>query len=52
METEHLSWRRQDEDWVGFGGHGSSQGYLEDCDVEKGKELAFVGTWIKTRTIG
>lgn len=37
---------------LGWGNMGALISYLEDCDVEEGKELVFVGVWIATRTIG
>lgn len=49
VETGHLLRRREAEDWVEDVGAVS---FLEDCDVEEGKELVFVHMWTQTRTIG
>lgn len=48
VETGHLLWRREAEDWVEDVGAVS----FLDCDTEEGKELVFVHMWTQTRTIG
>lgn len=35
-----------------WGDMGTVFSYLEDCDVEEGKELVYVDTWTETRIIG
>lgn len=37
---------------LGWGGMGAVISDFEDRDVEEGKELVFVDTWMETRTIG